>query len=66
MRKTLRLKIVEHFDTQEKLAKASGIDEATISKLVRDVRDPTGEQSEILARLLKTDAEELFRANENA
>jgi transcriptional regulator with XRE-family HTH domain len=66
MRKLLRIKIVEHFDTQEKLAKASGIDESIISKLVRDMRDPTGEQSEILARLLKTDAEQLFRANDNA
>ena len=61
MRKLLRLKIVEHFETQEKLAKKTGIDEAVISKLVREVRNPTEEQSKVFSELLKTPAEKLFQ-----
>lgn len=60
-RKTLRLKIIEHFDTQGSLAYESGIDEAVISKIINCVRDPSKGQSEILCRLLKTKEGVLFK-----
>ena len=59
--KTLRLKIVEHFGTQEKLSFMSGIDEAVISKIVRNVRIPTKKQKEVFSSLLKTSERILFK-----
>ena len=60
-RKNLRLKIIEYFDTQGRLAYASGIDEAVISKIVNCVRDPSKEQTKILCKLLKTKEAFLFK-----
>ena len=59
-RKLLRLKIVEHFDTQGRLAYKSGIDEAVLSKMINCIRDPNKDQVKILCRLLKTKESVLF------
>ena len=59
----MRLKIVEFFGTQEKLAAASGIDEAVISKIVRNVRKPTDEQKKTLIALLHSTEKALFDTN---
>uniref|UniRef100_A0A6M3L617 Putative DNA binding, helix-turn-helix domain containing protein n=1 Tax=viral metagenome TaxID=1070528 RepID=A0A6M3L617_9ZZZZ len=61
--KFMRLKIVEHFGTQERLASISGIDEGIISKLVRNIRAPTDDQGKILTKLLKCTKKELFPDN---
>ena len=50
----LKLKITEYFGTQERIAALSGINEATISKLVRGIRQPTKKQKQILSTLLNT------------
>ena len=60
MNKILRVKIVEHFSTQEKFAVISGINESIISKLIREIRKPTEQQKTILSKLLKTDKTILF------
>lgn len=59
--KVLRLKIVEHFGTQEKISAVSGIDEAIISKIVRNIRQPTKDQKKLLASLLKSSEKNLFK-----
>ena len=59
-KKTIRLKIIERFETQEKFAVQSGINEATVSKIVRGLREPTEEQQLIFSRLLDTPIAELF------
>ncbi len=56
----LRLKIVEKFRTQEQFAVVSGISEAIVSKLIRELRRPTKRQREIISELLDTPAERLF------
>ena len=61
IRKTLKLKIIEHFDTQSHFAYFAKIDEAIISKLVNGVRDPSRKQSALLSKLLKTDEKILFK-----
>jgi len=61
MRKFLRLKIIEHFDTQGRFAYETGIDEAIISKLVNGVRDPSDNQVDLFSSLLKTKADILFQ-----
>jgi len=61
IRKMLRLKIIEHFDTQGQFAYKTGIDEAIISKLVNGVRDPSKAQTALLCRLLKTEEAVLFK-----
>ena len=58
--KLRRLKVVEHFETQEKFAFKSGLDEAVVSKLIRGVRRPTVKQRMIFEALLKTPATNLF------
>jgi len=60
-RKMLRLKIVEHYDTQARLAYVSNIDEAIISKIINGVRDPSKNQSAILCSFLKTKEAVLFK-----
>ena len=60
-RKLLRLKIVEHFDTQGRLAYETGIDEAVLSKMINCIRDPSKDQAKILCRLLKTKEAALFK-----
>ena len=56
----LRLKIIEHYGTQERFASASGIQEAIISKLIRKIRTPTFHQDKIISDLLKTPSNKLF------
>ena len=56
----LRLKIIERFETQEKFAVRSGINEAIVSKIVRGLREPTEKQKEIFSKLLETPVAELF------
>jgi len=60
IRKTLRLKVVEYFDTQNQFAYESGIDSSIISKLINCERDPTSDQSKLFSKLLKTPADILF------
>ena len=57
---TLRLKIIERFETQEKFAVRSGINEAIVSKIVRGLREPTEKQKAIFSKLLETPVAELF------
>ena len=57
----LRLKIIERFETQEKFAVRSGINEAIVSKIVRGLREPTEEHKAIFSKLLDTPVAELFR-----
>lgn len=59
--KPLKMKIIEHYGTQERFAKAANTDEAIISKLVRKIRKPTEEQAEKISKLLKTPSKELFK-----
>ena len=58
---TLRLKIIERFETQEKFAVQSGIYKAIVSKIVRGLREPTDEQKVIISKLLETPVADLFR-----
>ena len=60
IRKTLRLKIIEHFDYQAQFAFVADIDEAIVSKLINCYRDPTSEQIKLFSKLLKTPADILF------
>jgi hypothetical protein len=57
---TLRLKIIERYETQEKFAVRSGINEAIVSKIVRGLREPTEKQKAIFSKLLKTPVADLF------
>ena len=63
-RKTLRLKIVQHFEMQGDLAYEADIDEAVLSKIINCKRDPTDAQANILSKLLKTHKNTLFRKTE--
>jgi len=60
MNKVLRVKIVEKVDTQERLSRRTGIDEAIISKIVREVRQPTIEQKRKISKALDTPQKELW------
>jgi len=61
IRQVLKLKIIEHYYTQSRLAYECGIDEAVISKIINCVRDPSKDQSAMLCSLLKTKAAVLFK-----
>jgi hypothetical protein len=56
----LRLRIIEHFGTQERFAFQAGINEAIVSKIVRGLREPTDKQKENFSKLLETPVAELF------
>ena len=43
------------FQTQERFAVASGINESLLSKYVRKLKKPTNEHEDIIERLLKND-----------
>jgi len=60
IRKTLRLKIIENYGSQIKFAYDAGIQESTISKIIRCVKDPTKKQIKLLPKLLKTPENQLF------
>lgn len=60
-RKTLRLKIIEHFGTQDHFAYVSGIDSALLSKYINVHRDPPDSHLKLMVKLLKTEANELIK-----
>ena len=61
-RRNLKVAIVKHFGTQERLARESGIHGSAISRMVRNHKDPTMDQAKKLSQLLKTPQKRLFEA----
>jgi transcriptional regulator with XRE-family HTH domain len=60
-RKRLKLKIVEHFGTQDHFAYVSGIDSALLSKYINAHRDPSSNHLKLMAELLETNETELIK-----
>jgi ribosome-binding protein aMBF1 (putative translation factor) len=60
LNKTLRLKIIEHFDTQSDLAQAAKEDETFFSKVIRGRRVPDQQKAKKWARLLGCRVNDLF------
>jgi len=56
----LKLQIFRHGSHQNQLAKALGIDETVLSKIIRGYRDPTATQRKLLASYLEVDEDWLF------
>ena len=61
MRKVLTLKIIEHFDSQTKFARYSGIHYSVISFIIHKLRDPTEKQKIIMESMLRTPITELLK-----
>lgn len=57
----LKGKIVQEFGTQADFAAAVGIDETLVSRVIRGRRDIPAETRKQWAKVLKCDAQELFR-----
>jgi transcriptional regulator with XRE-family HTH domain len=62
----LKLQIFRCGSHQNQLAKAVGIDETVLSKIIRGYRDPTANQRKILASYLEADEAWLFERFETA
>ena len=60
----LKLQIFRRGSHQNQLAKAVGIDETVLSKIIRGYRAPTATQRKILASYLAADEEWLFERHE--
>jgi transcriptional regulator with XRE-family HTH domain len=56
----LKLQIFRRGSHQNKLAKAVGIDETVLSKIIHGYRSPTAVQRKLLAEYLETDEAWLF------
>lgn len=62
----LKLQIFRRGSHQNKLAKAVGIDETVLSKIIHGYRTPTASQRIVLANYLEADEEWLFERYEAA
>jgi transcriptional regulator with XRE-family HTH domain len=62
----LKLQIFRRRSHQNRLAKAVGIDETVLSKIIHGYRDPTPTQRKILASYLEADETWLFERFEAA
>jgi transcriptional regulator with XRE-family HTH domain len=62
----LKLQIFRSGSHQNRLAKAVGIDETVLSKIIHGYRKPTAEQRKILAGYLAADEAWLFECFETA
>ncbi len=60
-RKLLKLKIIEHFGTQDHFAYVSGIDSAVLSKYINALRDPSAKHLSLMVELLKAKENELIK-----
>lgn len=60
----LKLQIFRTRSHQNKLARAIGMDETILSKIIHGYRDPTAEQRKMLASLLGADESWLFESFE--
>ena len=56
----LKMKIIEVGITQRKLAKLTDIPDTRISEIVQEVRKPTDEQKEAIARKLECKINDIF------
>lgn len=64
IRKTLRLKIIEHFCTQDRFAYEAGLDNGWVSRMVNCTKDPTKKQEKLISGLLKTRTKKLFEKSD--
>ncbi|HTP67872.1 MAG TPA: helix-turn-helix transcriptional regulator [Dongiaceae bacterium] len=60
----LKLQIFRTWSHQNKLARAIGMDETILSKIIHGYRDPTAEQRKMLASFLGADEAWLFESFE--
>jgi len=60
MNKSLKLKIIEKFDTQADFAQVVNEDESIISRVIRGRRELNPEKQRAWARALKCKPEEIF------
>lgn len=58
--KVLKTKIVEKFGTNRNFSRASGIDESTLTKILRGAREPTEKQKSLIAMILRVKKNTLF------
>ena len=71
MRKILKLKIIEHFDSQERFSTilqrlgVPGVDATLISRIIRQHRDPTPPQAAAFVELLHTPIDQLMKGDDN-
>lgn len=64
VRKTLKLKIIEHFETQNRFAYESGIDSGYVSRFINCTKDPTKKQEKLISGLLQTSPKKLFKKSD--
>ena len=60
MKRILKLRIIELFDTQADFAQALGVAESVVSRVVRGRKTPTKDEEELWARMLKCERAALF------
>jgi len=71
MRKILKLKIVEYFDSQERFSTnlqrlgVTGIDATLISRIIRQHRNPTPAQADAFVKLLHTPIDQLMKGDDD-
>lgn len=71
MRKILKLKIIEYFDSQERFSTnlqklgVTGIDATLISRIIRQHRNPTPPQAEAFEKLLHTPIAQLMEGDDD-
>ena len=61
----LKLQIFRRGSHQNQLAKAVGMDETVLSKIIHGYRNPTAEQRKLLSRFLEADEAWLFELFES-
>jgi len=60
----LKLLIVDQFGTQEKFAAQTGLREDRLSKIVREIKEPTDAEKLIISTALQTEPEVIFGGRE--
>lgn len=60
MNVVLKISILQKFPYQADFAKAVGVNETVLSRIVKGRREPTPEQKNKMARILEVPADELF------
>ena len=64
IRKMLKLKIIEYFETQNRFSYESGIDSGYVSRFINCTKDPTKKQEKVICGLLKTRTKKLFEKSD--